>query len=402
MTDIPRNSKLGVARTARKDEFYTQWADIEREMNAYLEYDPDVFRDKTVLLPCDDPEWSNFTKFFALHFQEYGLKKLISTSYAPNSNAGAVFYQPTMFELAAPQYSEQKSYERGRVFTLTRDDADTEGHIDIDNLKWDYLKGDGDFQSDEVKKLRDGSDIVITNPPFSLFRTFLAWIIEGNVKFSVISSQNAITYKDVFPLIRDNKIWLGKGFKGGVGYFGSPYEDTAVATDRVEGMIRVSGVAWMTNIEHGRRHEPLELMTLEENKRFNKKIIRLGDYAYAEYDNYDAMEVGFTDAIPNDHPGLMGVPISFLYRYNPEQFEILGITQSWDDEAGLKKRIYPNQTQVAKNGKRSRATKLNDGAAIKVNNAPEGSTYYEVEEEKFIKPYCRILIRRRTPEITEV
>lgn len=393
LTQVARNANLGAARKAKQDEFYTQWADIEREINAYLEYDPDVFRDKTILLPCDDPEWSNFTKFFALHFQEYGLKKLISTSYAPNSNAGATFYQPTMFELDAPHYNEKKSYERGRVFTLTREDADSEGRIDIDDLKWNYLNGDGDFQSEEVTQLRDEADIVITNPPFSLFRTFVSWLIDGNVQFSVIGSQNAITYKDIFPLIRDNKAWLGKGFKSGVGYFGSPYEDRAVATDRIEGMIRVSGVIWLTNIEHGRRHEPLELMSMEDNKRFNKKIVRLQN-PYPKYDNYDAIEVGFTDAIPSDCPGIMGVPITFLDRYNPEQFEILGITKTWDDDAGLKQRIYPTQKQISRSGGESRVGKLNDGAAIKVSEVPE-STYYVVGDDMYVQPYARILVRHR-------
>lgn len=176
---------LTAAKKARQDEFYSQWVDVEREMNAYLEYNPDVFRGKTLLLPCDDPEWSNFTKYFALHFADFGLAKLISTSYAPRSNAGAAFYSPTLFETEDPAYDEHMSMERGRVFTLTPEDVSGDGRIDIDDLKWEYLEEDGDFRSAEVTALRDEADVVLTNPPFSLFRTFLAWLIEGQVQFSI-------------------------------------------------------------------------------------------------------------------------------------------------------------------------------------------------------------------------
>lgn len=337
LTEVSRNSNLGAARKAKQDEFYTQWADIQREINAYLEYDPDVFRDKTILLPCDDPEWSNFTKFFALHFQEYGLKKLISTSYAPNSNAGAAFYQPTIFEIDDPQYNEKKSYERGRVFTLTREDADSQGRVDIDNLRWEYLKGDGDFRSEEVTQLRDQADIVITNPPFSLFREYTRWLISGNVEFSMIGSNNAITYKEVFPLIKENKMWKGATANSTDMVFSVPPGIEVKESDRLKAerlgysssdevrFTRLGNACWFTNIEHGRRHEPMQLMTMEDNKRFNRKIVRLGDLAYPTYDNYDAIEVGFTDAIPSDYSGVMGVPITFTDKYSPEQFEILGL-----------------------------------------------------------------------------
>lgn len=340
LTEVARNSSLGAARKAKQDEFYTQWADIEREMNAYLEYDPDVFRDKTILLPCDDPEWSNFTKFFALHFEDFGLKKLISTSYAPNSNAGAAFYEPTLFELDDPQYNEEKSYERGRVFTLTREDVNSDGRIDIDDLRWDYLNGDGDFRSDEVTKLRDEADVVVTNPPFSLFRIFLAWLIEGNVQFSSIGNNNAVTYRDVFPLFKDNQVWKGATANSTDMVFSVPAGIEIKESDRLKAerlgypstekmrFTRLGNSCWFTNIEHGRRHDPLQLMTMEDNKRFNNKIVKLGDQAYPKYDNYDAIEVSFTDAIPSDFPGVMGVPISFLDKYSPEQFEILG-SQRW-------------------------------------------------------------------------
>ena len=392
-----KNANLSAAKKAKNDEFYTQWADIEREMNAYLEYDPDVFRGKTVLLPCDDPEWSNFTKFFALHFQDYGLKKLISTSYAPNSNAGGAFYTPSLFETLNPDYDEPKSMERGRVFVLDETDVNADGVINIDDLQWSYLEGDGDFRSAEVIALRDEADVVITNPPFSLFREFIAWLMEGLVQFSIVGARNAITYKEVFPLIRGNKLWIGKGFHQGDAYFQIP---DAARTSYAAGVfdedtrtVHFRNITWFTNIEHGRRHEPLQLMTFVDNIKFSKhKEVR--GIGYLKYDNYDAIEIPFTNAIPSDHLGMMGVPISFLDKYNPEQFQILGITQSWDDDAGLKRRIYPTQTQVTRDGTSSQVGKLNDGAAIKVESTPL-ATYYKVDDEMFIKPYCRILIRMK-------
>jgi len=298
-------------------------------MNAYLEYNPDVFRGKVVLLPCDDPEWSNFTKFFALHFVDFGLRKLISTSYAADSKPADIGYQPTLFETAAPHYDETKTRSNGKLFVLEPHDINGDGFVNIDELQWSYLNGGGDFRSAEVTALRDEADIVITNPPFSLFREFVSWLVGGGVKFSVIGNQNAITYNEIFPLIRDNKVWLGKGFKGNAAHFESPYEDTATATDRREGMIRVSGVMWFTNIEHGRRHEPLQLMTKADNLRYNKKLIKAlaGVDNYLKYETYDAIEVPFTDAIPSDYEGVMGVPITFLDRYNPDQFEILFNTE---------------------------------------------------------------------------
>lgn len=321
------NANLSKAKNAKNDEFYTQYADIQREINAYLEYNPDVFREKTILLPCDDPEWSNFTKFFAQNFETFGLKKLISTSYAVESKKYPLDWQPTLFETENPRFRADKSSICGKIFTL-ENDTNENGRIDIDDLEWRYLEGDGDFRSEEVKRLRDEADIIVTNPPFSLFREFLAWILEAGKSFVIIGNMNAITYKEVFPLIRDNKIWLGLGFKGGATHFiNKYYEDYATATDHKEGMIRVSGVVWFTNLEHGRRHNPLQLMTMEDNIKFSKhKEIKGQSYKY--YDNYDAIEVPYTDAIPSDYDGVMGVPISFLDKYCPEQFEILGATES--------------------------------------------------------------------------
>ena len=228
------NRNLNSARWDANDEFYTQWADIEREMNAYLEYDPDVFRGKTILLPCDDPEWSNFTKYFALHFADFGLKKLISTSYAPNSNAGAAFYTPTLFETDDPAYDQTASLERGRMFTLTPEDVSGDGRVDIEDLKWEYLESDGDFRSVEVTALRDAADMVITNPPFSLFRTFVDWLMACDVRFSVIGSSNAITYREIFPLIREDRLWKGATGNSSDMVFGVPKGAPVREADRAK------------------------------------------------------------------------------------------------------------------------------------------------------------------------
>lgn len=337
------NANLSQAKNAKNDEFYTQYEDIQREINAYIEYNPDVFREKTILLPCDDPEWSNFTRFFAQNFENLGLKKLISTSYAANSKPADIPYQISLFESENELFDENKTRSNGKIFTLTRD-KNNSGNIDIDDLEWRYLDGDGDFRSDEIKALRDEADIIVTNPPFSLFREFLAWIVDADKKFLIIGNQNAITYKEVFPLLKDNKIWLGKGFKGGAAHFiNKYYTDYAVASDHKEGMIRVSGVVWFTNIDHGRRHQPLSLMTMEDNIKFSKHK-EIKNAGYKAYDNYNAIEVPFTDGIPSDYDGVMGVPISFLLKYCPEQFEIIGATESegkgfsaglWDESSNV-------------------------------------------------------------------
>ena len=205
---MANNHNLGAARKAKNDEFYTQYEDIEREMNAYLEYDENVFRGKTVLLPCDDPEWSNFTKYFAQNFERFGLKKLISTSYAIESKNINLDWEPTLFETENPNYDIDKSKTHGKIFVLEGDTTGN-GRIDIEDLKWEYLEGDGDFRSEEVRRLRDESDMIVTNGPFSLFREFLAWIMEAGKKFAIIGNQNAITYREVFPLIKDKEMWLG-------------------------------------------------------------------------------------------------------------------------------------------------------------------------------------------------
>ena len=339
------NESLSAAKAAKNDEFYTQYYDIEREINAYLEFDPDVFRGKTVLLPCDDPEWSNFTLYFAQHFQTLGLKKLISTSYAPESKKYKTPYQPSLFEQDAPQFDPNKTSVRGKIFVLNHD-IDGDGRIDFHDLEWRYLDGDGDFRSDEVTHLRDEADIIVTNPPFSLFREFLAWIFEADKKCLMIGNTNAITYKEVFPLIKDNRLWLGAtGFSTDM-VFGVPegtvvpeaYKKKAEKMGYIGNYTRLGNSCWFSNLEHGRRHQPLSLMTMEENIMYSKhKDIR--GKGYAKYDNYDAIEVPYTDAIPSDYDGAMGVPITFLDKYCPDQFEILGITDR-GNEWNLKTKEY--------------------------------------------------------------
>jgi hypothetical protein len=320
------NVNLTQAKTAKNDEFYTQWADIEKQIQAYLDYNPNVFRGKTILCPCDDPEWSNFTKYFALRFREYGIKKLISTSYAVESKKYKKGYQLTLFEKNDPKFDKKKTRVNGKIFMLDGKDINKDGKIDIDDLKWDYMAGDGDFRSEEVGKLIDEADIIITNPPFSLFREFLAWIFEANKELLIIGNMNAITYKEVFPLLKDNKLWLGNGFHAGNAYFSTPVVKNygEGVYNPLTGLVKFRNVCWFTNIDHGRRHQPLQLMTMANNLKYSKHKEIIGKKKYDRYDNYNAIDVPFTDAIPSDYKGVMGVPISFLDKYCPEQFEILG------------------------------------------------------------------------------
>ena len=333
------NSNLTSAKKAKNDEFYTQYHDIEKEVTAYVEFNPNVFRDKTVFLPCDDPEWSNFTKFFAQNFQTLGLKKLVSTSYAAESKKlGA--YQPSLFEMESEKYDKAKTAQKGKIYTLTCDKSG-DGRIDVNDLDWDYLAGDGDFRSEEVKALRDQADVIITTPPFSLFREFLAWVVEADKQFLIIGNKNIVTFKEVFPLIKDNKMWAGRTSWGGGLWFETKNPDDV---DKVVDNVNMKNVssAWFTNLDHGRRHERISLMTIEDNLKYSKHKEIQGRKSYHEYDNYDAIEVPFTDAIPSDYEGVMGVPISFLDKYSPEQFEILGITDR-DNNSGMKTKEYTEE-----------------------------------------------------------
>jgi len=350
------NTNLSQAKNAKNDEFYTQYQDIEKEVNAYIEYNPDVFKDKIIFLPCDDPEWSNFTKYFAQNFKKLKLKKLISTSYAVESKTYKNGYQTTLFEKQNPIFDKNKTRIKGKIFTLTKDKTG-DGKINIDDLDWKYMEGDGDFRSKEVKRLRDEADIIITNPPFSLFREFLAWIIEAKKQFLIIANMNAITYKEVFPLIKENKVWLGVKSTSKAMFFKTSNKEYAsrVSSERPEGSwwrkvdgevcIGINNSCWFTNIDHGRRHQKLPLMTMADNLKYNKKM--LDKNSYDKYDNYEAIEVSFTNTIPSDYGGVMGVPVSFLDKYNPEQFEIIGeMVSTQKDEYNFgypfinKKKVY--------------------------------------------------------------
>lgn len=375
---MANNTNLGAAKAAKNDEFYTQYADIQKEVNAYLEYNPDTFRDKVVLLPCDDPEWSNFTRFFAQNFERLGLKRLISTSYAVESKKYKN-YQPTLFETESPWYDVDKTRIKGKIFELTRD-TNGNGRIDIDDLEWHYLEGDGDFRSKEVCKLRDEADIIVTNPPFSLFREFLAWIVEAGKKFLIIGNMNALTYKEVFPMVRDNKLWYGPSISSGDREFMVPESYSISAAgwridEQGNKYIRIKGVRWFTNLDHGRRHEPMKLMTMQDNLRFSKHK-DLKTKGYFNYENYNAIDVPYSDAIPDDYNGIMGVPITFLDKYCPEQFIIIGQTQGDSGkELGLKP--YPRELK-----------KLN-------KSLRDGQLYYIDEAGIPQKPYARILIRKK-------
>lgn len=344
---MANNSTLGNAKAAKNDEFYTQLPDIEQEMQAYVDWNPQVFRDKTILLPCDDPEWSNFTRYFALNFQLFGIRRLISTSYAPDAKAAKYGLQPPLFPEdafsgtygvgGANRQSQPPSLRdlwqtHGRIFVLDRD-VNGDNRIDIDDLRWEYLEGDGDFRSKEVTRLRDEADIIITNPPFSLFREFLKWIMDGGKQFSIIGNMNAVSYNEMFILLRDNKAWLGATGNSSDMVFGVPEGTNVSEKDRLKAeklgyrgnYTRLGNSCWYTNIEHGLRHEPIPLMTMADNLKFSRHKELRGKKAYIHYDNYDAIEVPYTDAIPSDYDGVMGVPKSFLAKYCPEQFKIVGI-----------------------------------------------------------------------------
>ena len=358
------NDALLNAKKVKNDEFYTLYEYIQKEVNAYLEYNPDTFKDKVVLCPCDDPEWSNFTKFFAQNFEMLGLKKLISTSYSMEAKKSKYeqYHQMTLFELNSPQYDEKKSQTKGRIFTLTRD-VNKSGNIDYDDLEWKYLDGDGDFRSDEVKKLRDEADIIVTNPPFSLFREFVAWVLEAEKRCLIIGQIGMATYKEIFPEIKNNRLWVGVTCNSEDMVFEVPEGAEVNPKDRekaarmgyVGNYTRQGNACWFTNLDHGRRHKPLPLMSMADNLKFSKHkdIIERGQYL--TYDNYDAIDVPYIDAIPEDYEGIMGVPSTYLDKYNPEQFEILGIgTGDSAKELGIKKN-YRGRTDLAytKDGKHS-------------------------------------------------
>ena len=329
------NKSLSAAKNAKNDEFYTQFADIQKEIEAYVDFDKNVFRGKIVYCNCDDPFESNFFKYFVLNFKKLGLKRLITTSYKPSPVAN------TQLELFGDNKTQKKLKGRQKItankFIINKVyDLDGDGEFNLKDIakqlkankqnEWSPLEGDGDFRSEECINLLKQADIVVTNPPFSLFREYVKQIFENGKMFIIIGSMNAITYKEIFPLIKNNKLWLGNGFSAGNAYFYTPNtRDFASGVyDTKTGLVKFRNVCWFTNLDHGKRHKPLNLQTMKDNLKFSKHKEIKGKKAYDKYDNYDAIEVPFTDSIPSDYKGVMGVPISFLDKFNPDQFEILG------------------------------------------------------------------------------
>ncbi len=291
------NSGLNTAKRNKKDEFYTQITDIERELHHYRKQ----FKGKVVYCNCDDPYVSAFFGYFTKNFEFLGLKKLVTSCYKSQ--------RMDLFSQNDSEVAIKLEYTGGALNSLPTPD----------DIGITPLKGDGDFRSQECIDILSKADIVVTNPPFSLFSEYVNQLTEFGKKFIVIGHQNAITYKDVFPLIKENKLWLGFGFKRNMAHFIAPhYDDTASDADHQEGMIRVSGVVWYTNLDHNKRHEEVVLV-----QRYYGN-----EAAYPNYDNYDAIEVSRTQNIPMDYQGAMGVPITFLTKHNPEQFEIIGATES--------------------------------------------------------------------------
>jgi len=328
------NVNLVKAKRIKNDEFYTQYHDIEIEVQKYVEYDPDVFRGKVVYCNCDDPFESNFFKFFANKFKAYGLKKLIATSYAGSPVAGT---QLQLFD----NKNTIRSKKAYKIIINGTSNLPSNGITNLNNIKHllkheknasSLLHGDsiyaaGDFRSKECVELLKQADIVVTNPPFSLFREYIRQLMDFNKKFLVIGNMNAISYKEIFPLLKENKVWLG--VNNGPKIYEAPnhYDQKNIFTGKDnKRYAKMGNTCWFTNLEHGRRHEPLPLMTIADNKKFNKQVRNNPD-CYKKYDNYDAIEVPYVNAIPSDYKGVMGVPVSIFDKYCPEQFEIIGMAE---------------------------------------------------------------------------
>lgn len=380
---------LQEASNAKKDEFYTQLVDIEKEMKYYKDY----FKDKTVFLNCDDPYESNFFKYFAMNFNRLGLKKLIATCYAGSAVAQT---QLSLFDDVVPESNDKKPY---KIEITEVKDENNDGKIDLADVEYliknrknvlSVLEGDGDFRSPECVALLDEADVVITNPPFSLFREFLDLLVKHDKDFIILGNQNAITYKEVFPLIKENKLWLGASIHSGDREFRVPDNYPLKASGyRVDEdgtkYIRVKGIRWFSNVDYRQRHEDLILCEEYDPER------------YPHYDNYDAINVDKTMDIPVDYDGVMGVPITFLDKYNPDQFEIIGIgkTPLGND---LRTKVYEKQTQYSLKGGEevlSKVSKLNDGTAILSPTKPDKYPFYEVDGRFYVSTYARILIRRK-------
>lgn len=357
------NSNLTNAKRAKNDEFYTQYGDIEKEIEAYLEYDTDVFRGKVVYCNCDDPFESNFFRYFVLNFKKLGLKRLITTSYKPSPIANTqLVLQPSLLPGYEGRIVRKPEEPKGRPKVTANKfiisdvgDINGDGEFNLKDIaqqlrenkhnEWTPLEENGDFRSRECVDLLKNSDIVVTNPPFSLFREYVKQLFDYNKKFVIIGNLHAIIYKEVFPLIKENRLWLGATGNGNDMVFAVPSGADIDEKDRqkaarlgyVGNYTRLGNSCWYTNIDHGRRHQPLPLMTMEENLKYSRHKEIKGKKSYDEYDNYDAIEVPYTDAIPSDYDGVMGVPASFLDKYNPDQFELLGSNRGVDQDPN---RIY--------------------------------------------------------------
>ena len=346
------NKNLTNAKKAKNDEFYTQFSDIQKEVESYLEYDPNTFKGKVVYSNCDDPFESNFFRYFVLNFNKLGLKQLITTSYKPSPVAN------TQLGLFGDDKTLTKSKGRPKVtankFIINEvGDVDGDGSFTLKDIakqlkanknnEWTPLDGDGDFRSDECVELLKKSDIVVTNPPFSLFREYITQLFEHKKQFLIIGNLNAITYKEIFPMIKENKVWLGNNARvnGGAMFYEIPEavanldQVREIKTDENGKKIyitRVQGVRWFTNLDHGRLHQPIPLMTKADVIKFST------NKAFEKYENYNAIEVSLVKNIPSDYHGIMGVPISFLDKYSPEQFEIVGMCENED--------LYKQKTKV--------------------------------------------------------
>lgn len=370
------NKNLNAAKTAKKDEFYTQMADIERELQHYWPH----FRNKVILCNCDDPYESNFFKYFALRFNQLGLKKLICTCY----NGSPVQGNEMMIDFG--DFEEEPKKVAYKVEITEVKDLNGDGAVDLSDVQY-LLKNDknvismlktGDFRDKECIELMKQADVVVTNPPFSLFREYLGQLMEYGKKFLIIGHQNAITYKEIFPLIKENRVWLGYGFKGGATHFFSPYEDVATAGDHKKDMIRVSGVNWFTNLEIPKRNEKFDL------------VCRYSPESYPQYDNYDAIEVGKTADIPCDYDGVMGVPITFLDKYNPEQFEIVTL--------GIGEGNFTPTKKYQKFRNPETLEPISDKRDFLLYVRKDNGKYLTSEGYRVDKLYARILIRNKHPE----
>ena len=372
---------LEQAKRNKADEFYTQLPDIEAEMRHYQKQ----FKGKTILCNCDDPYESNFFKYFAMNFNFLGLKKLIAICYTGSPVAGS---QLPLFDVLS---FDEKCADAKRPYKIEItevSDENADGAVDLTDVEFllknrknvlTLLKGDGDFRSAECIELLREADIVVTNPPFSLFRKYIAQLVEYEKKFIIIGNKNAITYKEVFNLIRDEKMWLGYRNINSDMWFVVP--DSYKYEKIIDGLkLKHIMGCWFTNLDTTKRHEQLMLY----------KHYSLEEYPF--YDNYSAINVDKVSDIPYDYGGSMGVPITFLDKYNPDQFEILGITKTWFGGAS---KVYPNQIQVNANGSKSVVSKLNDGATLKLDMPPMNKTYYIVDDECYIQLYARIIIRRK-------